>query len=319
MTHDEPAAPPQIPVTVIGGYLGAGKTTLVNNLLRQADGLRIAILVNDFGELPIDADLIESQDDTIINIAGGCVCCSFGSDLISSLFELRDMAPRPEHLLIEASGVALPAAIAESVSLVQEFTLDSIAVLADAETVMDRSVDTYAADTINRQLSSADLIVLNKCDLPTQEVLSATEVWLAEDFPNAVCLQVERAQVPLTLFTGKDTRQGVVKSSRIKEPDTGHHHPTYVTSVLEFAKGLDPIVLAEQLAHHDAGLLRSKGHVESIDGTLYTVQTVGRRAEVRRSASEYQNAGKVVVIAAKWQRGVDELAASLGARVLSAS
>ena len=71
-----------LPVTVIGGYLGAGKTTLVNRLLRQADGLRVAVLVNEFGKLPIDADLIESRDENVINIAGGCVCCSYGSDLI---------------------------------------------------------------------------------------------------------------------------------------------------------------------------------------------------------------------------------------------
>ena len=78
-----------VPVTVIGGYLGAGKTTLVNRLLRQANGRRLAVLVNEFGALPIDADLIESQDDNIINIEGGCVCCSYGSDLIAGLRDLQ--------------------------------------------------------------------------------------------------------------------------------------------------------------------------------------------------------------------------------------
>ncbi len=74
-----------LPVTVIGGYLGAGKTTLINHLLRQAGGMRLAVLVNDFGELPIDADLIESQDGDIISITGGCMCCAYGSDLMVAL------------------------------------------------------------------------------------------------------------------------------------------------------------------------------------------------------------------------------------------
>ena len=89
-----------LPVTIIGGYLGAGKTTLVNQMLRQADGQKLAILVNEFGELPIDADLIESRDENVINIAGGCVCCSYGSDLIEALQALElhpttGIAPAP--------------------------------------------------------------------------------------------------------------------------------------------------------------------------------------------------------------------------------
>ena len=116
----------RIPVTVIGGYLGAGNTTLVNHLLREREGRRIAVLVNDFGELSIDHDLIESKDGNVMRLAGGCVCicCSFGSDLVAALMVMPDMLPRPEHILIETSGVALPGArplqaqqVFESVSL----------------------------------------------------------------------------------------------------------------------------------------------------------------------------------------------------------
>ena len=83
------------PVTVVGGYLGAGKTTLVNHLLRTAQGVRLAILVNDFGSLAIDADLIEARSDNLISIAGGCVCCSFGSDLMGALMKLSEGVPPP--------------------------------------------------------------------------------------------------------------------------------------------------------------------------------------------------------------------------------
>ena len=84
----------RLPVSVIGGYLGAGKTTLVNHLLRHANGRRLAVLVNEFGDLPIDADLIEAEEDGLISISGGCVCCSFGNDLIAALGDLAKMTLR---------------------------------------------------------------------------------------------------------------------------------------------------------------------------------------------------------------------------------
>jgi len=96
-----------LPITTIAGYLGAGKTTLVNHMLRNANGLRLAVLVNEFGELPIDEDLIEAEGDDIISIAGGCVCCSYGNDLTLALLDMLEMQPRPDHVIIEASGVAM--------------------------------------------------------------------------------------------------------------------------------------------------------------------------------------------------------------------
>lgn len=317
MTPSSPPNPPAIPVTVIGGYLGAGKTTLVNHVLRQADGLRIAVLVNDFGELPIDADLIEGQDDNVINIAGGCVCCSFGSDLISTLMYLYDLAVRPDHLLIEASGVALPHAIAESVSLLQGFKLESTVVLADAETVRQRSLQTYFADTITRQLSCADLIVLNKCDLVEADKLSETEVWLKTSFQSAALLRAQRARIPLGLLTGRCgiTEVGIARANSKELPVS--QHPDYVTTVLEFPDGVDPTLIAQQLAREDAGLLRSKGHIKAADGLCYTVQTVGRRPEVSRFTDDTASIGKLVLIAPEWRVDPAILAQDLGGRVQS--
>ena len=98
----------KLPVTVIGGYLGAGKTTLINHLLRNANGLRLAVLVNEFGELSIDEDLIEAEEDGLMSISGGCVCCAYGGDMIGVLEDIRDANPPFDHVLLEASGVALP-------------------------------------------------------------------------------------------------------------------------------------------------------------------------------------------------------------------
>src|ERR1700744_4083449 len=170
----------KLPVTLIGGYLGAGKTTLVNHLLRNADGRRLAVLVNEFGELPIDADLIEARDGNLLSISGGCICCSFGSDLLGALLQLKDRADAIDHLLIETSGVALPASIVQSLALLPDLALDGVIVVADAETIEQRSRDRYMADTVLAQLAGADIILLNKIDLVSRERLCAISRWLGE-------------------------------------------------------------------------------------------------------------------------------------------
>ena len=109
-------AVPPLPTVLIGGYLGAGKTTLVNHLLRQADGRRVAVLVNDFGSINIDADLIEGSSAGVLALSGGCLCCSFGDDLVGTLQALTRREPAPDVCLIELSGVALPAAVLRTVS-----------------------------------------------------------------------------------------------------------------------------------------------------------------------------------------------------------
>ena len=169
-----------LPLTILGGFLGAGKTTLVNHLLRHANGLRLAVLVNEFGELPIDEDLIDAQDDDLISISGGCVCCSYGSDLTRAMMDLAAMDPPPDHVLLEASGVAIPGAIAASVSLLPSYLTDGIIVLADAETLRQNAVDRYMGDTVLRQLDDADLLILNKCDLVERSQLATLRDWIEQ-------------------------------------------------------------------------------------------------------------------------------------------
>mgnify|MGYP001015843145 FL=1 len=160
-----------LPAIVVGGWLGAGKTTLVNRLLRAADGRRIAVLVNDFGEVSIDADLIVSRDGPVMNLAGGCVCCAVGSDLLEALIALPSRLPALDLVIVETSGVALPAAVARSVRLAAGVTVDGTVVLVDAETVRARADDRYVGDTVLRQLAEADLLLLNKVDLVDADAL----------------------------------------------------------------------------------------------------------------------------------------------------
>ena len=262
-----------LPVTVIGGYLGSGKTTLVNHLLRNANGLRLAVLVNEFGELAIDEDLIEAEDDDIISIAGGCVCCSFGSDLTGAMMDLAKLDPRPDHLLIESSGVAIPSAIVGSVSLLDGFRVDGIIILADAETVQRSANDKYMGDTVLRQLADANIVVLNKADLVDRESLNKTKDWLDQ----------ENAGVGLVEATHGNVSPEIVLDSFLeRKSSAGPVHTTndLERTVIQFPNPVDAEKLAEKLASDQLGLIRAKGFVTSLSGEKKLVQVVGNRWEV---------------------------------------
>jgi G3E family GTPase len=275
LSANAPSGVDPLPVTVIGGYLGVGKTTLVNRLLREANGLRLAVLVNEFGELPIDSDLIESTDGNVISITGGCVCCSYGNDLLMAMIDLANMQPRPDHVLIEASGVALPGAIADSMGLLSAYSTDAVIVLADAETVRERASDRYMADTIERQLHAADLIVLNKIDLVCATEGQATITWLSKHFPQARIITRSQAQLPIDLVLHRSPDH-----ARTEGASVPHELHLFETLSLALQGPVDAAMLAQQLANPDLGLLRAKGFVNTHEETIMAIQVVGRRWNV---------------------------------------
>lgn len=279
-----------LPVTVVGGYLGAGKTTLINHLLRHADGVRLAVLVNDFGELPIDADLIESRDENVISITGGCMCCAYGSDLIAALRDIDGMAVPPDHLLIETSGVGLPDAIAQSVTLIQRFTVDGIVVLADAETVLERGTDKYLADTVVHQVAAADIVLLNKIDLTDGEMVARTKEWLSQTAPEARIIEAVDAVLPLATLLGS----GLETTAAFDEK--AHHHASHEAGVFSVTGSVDPDALAAFLASGALDLVRSKGFVHSNDGGYWSLQTVGRRWSTGMVTGARDAVGRIVCI-----------------------
>lgn len=262
----------KLPVTVIGGYLGAGKTTLINHLLRNANGLRLAVLVNEFGELAIDEDLIEAEDDGLISISGGCVCCAFGSDMIGALEDIRDMKPGFDHVLLEASGVALPASIMTTVSLVQGLRPDATVVLADAEQIRRNATNKYLSDTIQHQLEQADILLLTKADLVGSEPLAEVTEWLKSRVPVARILPVERGQVPLDAIVGALPlpTQGLKPA---RSP-----HSDFASTVLRPTGPVEANALAAALAA-DPTVTRAKGYVAQEDG-LALIHVVGNRHDV---------------------------------------
>ncbi|MEM1040297.1 MAG: GTP-binding protein [Pseudomonadota bacterium] len=279
-------APMQIPITVIGGHLGAGKTTLVNHLLRAANGLRLAIMVNEFGDLPIDEALIEAQGDDMIALAGGCVCCSYGDDLMAAMQQMAAMAPPPEHIVLEASGVALPGSIASSLSLLPHVVDDGIVVLADAETVRNRAQDKYMYDTVLRQLADADLIVLNKTDLVDSPTRDHVRAWLIEQAPEAVIVESEHSLVEPELVL--QSFIGRARGAYL----TNAHRNRVKSHVMVPEAETDAETLAAKLAQ-DETVVRAKGFVHQ-DNTSKLIQVVGKRWAVSDFDTD-KEAGVVVI------------------------
>jgi G3E family GTPase len=282
-----------IPVTLIGGYLGAGKTTLVNSLLRHAAGRRLAVLVNEFGALPIDGDLIVARDENLISISGGCICCSFGSDLVGALMELKGRGDSIDHLLIETSGVALPRLIVQSIELLPGLALDGVIVVADAETIEARASDRYMSDTVLGQLAHADIILLNKIDLVSRERLAATSGWLTETVPGARILPVRNADIPPDVVIGQNPERQLDKS---RMPVSEHRTADYETLSVEIDSPRDAERLACDLADPALGLLRAKGFIRTFDGTLATLHVVGRRSLVAPAPAWVEGPGRLVCI-----------------------
>ncbi len=284
-----------LPLTIIGGYLGSGKTTLVNHLLRHADGRRLAVLVNEFGELPIDADLIEAQDDDIISIAGGCVCCSYGNDLTLALMDMAALDPAPDHVLLESSGVAMPGAIAASISLLQGYALDGIVVLCNAETIREQAEDIYIGDTVRRQIADADLLILNKTDLVDERERDAVVAWLGGGSTGAEIIATDYGKLlPELLLQGFD---GPVRDYAAP---AGHHGTLFRTSAFAVDHPVDADVLAQGLADSALGLVRAKGFVTGGGGMTKAVQVVGRRWAVTDGPDDVSSAIVVIGKAAEF-------------------
>ena len=287
-----------LPVTVVGGYLGAGKTTLVNRLLREAGGRRLAVLVNDFGSLPIDRDLIVSAGGDTIDIAGGCVCCSYGSDLVEALLALRRREDI-DHVVLETSGVALPGMVASTLTLLTGYALAGIAVVVDATAVRGQAADRYLADTVARQLDAADLLLLNKADLAGPE-LTDTAAWLGERVPAAQVVTTRQCAVPADLVLAPRPRS--TGGPGLRTPGAIDAAGLYDALTVVPAQQVDLDALGARLAA-TPGLLRAKGFLRDRAGGRRLLQVVPGHWEV--SDAPDSATGGLVLVA---RRGAADLA-----------
>lgn len=262
-----------IHLTVLGGYLGAGKTTLLNRVLRSAAGRRIAVVINDFGALNIDAELIEGRSEQQINLTNGCICCGMSDGFDAALERLLDVHPRLDQIVVEASGVADVGMLVRYGHL-PGLVPDGVVVVADAERIRQQASDRFVGRTVMRQLRAADLLIVNKMDLLTPHARRDVLDWFAGLDLGAEVITAEYCQVPSELLNAIPVAQGHAGN------ESDDHHAHYVT----WAFTSDVVVSREAaegfLAALPASVLRAKGIVGT-EGESCLLQAVGTRRTLR--------------------------------------
>jgi G3E family GTPase len=299
----------RLPLTVIGGFLGAGKTTLLNHLLREARGRRIAALVNDFGALAIDAELIAANAGDTIALSNGCVCCSIGDDLSRALARVLDAPARFDAIVIEASGVSDPWRIAQLGRADPGLALDGVIVLVDAAAVLDQARDPLLADTLLRQVKAADLIVINKVDSVDPAALGAVRAWLASIAGIAPQFETTHADVPLPMLSGLAMAGAVSACDHSHACGHAHDHehaghdPAHDALFDSWScrpdRRFDAAALRVWLRAPPPGLLRLKGFLPTVetDGSeaWSELQFAGQHGALRRTGVPAQGAAVVAI------------------------
>ncbi|MFL5118215.1 MAG: CobW family GTP-binding protein [Microvirga sp.] len=218
--------PGKIPVTVLTGYLGAGKTTLLNRILTEPHGKRYAVIVNEFGEIGIDNDLVVGADEEVFEMNNGCICCTVRGDLIRIMDGLMKRKGKFDAIIVETTGLADPAPVAQTFFVDQDVSdaakLDAVVTVADAKWLTDRLKD---APEAKNQIAFADVIILNKIDLVSADELEAVEERIRAINPYARIHRAKNCQVPIAEVLNRNA----FDLDRIIElaPDfleEGHHH-----------------------------------------------------------------------------------------------
>ena len=265
----------RIPALVVSGFLGSGKTSLVAHLLAEAQqlGLRIAIVSNELGELGVDRALLGGGGEAYVEIEGGCVCCELSDDLINTLETLHEQVG-PDRIVIETSGVALPFDTQLNFwrEPVSAWIGDDMAiVVVNAEQLLEgRDLE----GTFQDQVSSADLLVLNKIDLVPESELEVVEARLREIEPEAPLVRAIQGQIEPNLLFPPDAM--TVDRSGPAPGAHPHHHESFDTETWNVPHGMKEAEIEQVLS--DTRLLRAKGFVETENGSRL-LQLVGRRVE----------------------------------------
>ena len=324
----------KLPVTVVTGFLGSGKTTLIRHLMQNPGGKRLAIIVNEFGDVGVDGEILKScaipncPEENILELANGCICCTVADDFIPTLERLMKLEPRPEHILIETSGLALPKPLLKAFDwpdIRSKITVDGVIALADAEAVAagqfapdlaavaaqrdaDESLDheTPLSEVFEDQISCADLVLLTKPDLAGAEGIAKAKAVIAAEAPRSLpVIEVADGHIDPRVVLGLEAAAEDDLHARPSHHDgvPEHDHEDFDSVVI----GLDELESPESLIKRieilaeRQNILRVKGYA-AVKGKpmRLLVQAVGARVRAqydRPWAPDEMRMGRVVVIA----------------------
>lgn len=306
----------RIPATIIGGFLGAGKTTLLNHILQSDLSLKAAVLVNDFGSINIDSQLIKSNDGKVMNLANGCICCSISGDLVGQIESLLSMPEPPEHLLIEASGVSDPGRIASVLNYKlfrDQVRVDAVITLVDADQ-FHVAYDEYPM-LAQVQLQTADLVILNKTDLCSEQKLAKLkERWIPK---NCTVIKTRNASVPLALLGLQGGFQETPTPRAKQTCDENHdsHDELFESFSWHGHTPLNPEILKTAIASLSPAVYRAKG-IFSIEGEKQK-QLILQKVGSRISWSEQQldpkghSSSSLVMIGKKGEEDIKQMGNAL--------
>jgi G3E family GTPase len=304
-----------VPVTILTGFLGAGKTTLLNRILTRDHGLRVGVLVNDFGAVNIDAELVVGVDGDMVSLANGCVCCQIRDDLIESVTALLARPPAVEYIVLEASGVADPGGIFMTFSdpgLRDRIRLDSVTCVVDADQVFAHPEYPPLLDLKLRQVGFADMLILNKVSLAGPAQVAKVRAWLDSHFSRLRIIEADYCQVPSQILLGVgrfDPARAGLNSPAAEpggtEPACHDDHPApghatvFSTWSYETDQPLALQALRETMRKLPGAVYRAKGVIYTTDvpQRRAVLQVVGRRVDISIQDGWGQRAPRTQIVA----------------------
>lgn len=322
----------KIPVTVITGFLGSGKTTLIRHLMQNPQGRRLAVLVNEFGSVGVDGEILKScademcPEENIVELANGCICCTVADDFIPTIEALMARPVRPDHILIETSGLALPKPLLKAFdwpAIRSRITVDGVIALADAEAVAagrfapdvaaveaqrtaDDSLDheTPLSEVFEDQIACADIVLLTKADLAGEAGIAAARAAVEAEAPRRLpIVAMEEGRIDPAVILGLNAAAEDDLHARPSHHDGAddHEHDDFDTVVVELSEVADPEALKRAIVRlaREQNILRVKGYVAVRGKPMrMLVQAVGERvrAQYDRPWGDTPRATRLVVI-----------------------